>query len=239
MKKLMLKRILSTTLALCLAFLCAAVYAEESDITGVWYIMSMLTADSELDAAKMGISGSLEIKKDGTVVLTLDGTGEVTEGTWTKGADGEITVSLKGLDGQGSIDEEGCLSVRDAEGGIRFSRESQETFTPPDTTSAGRISDFNGRYRLHYVYIYGKLMAADRFMEDPEMAGAMGIADDWIEVTDGAVDLFGTGKVPFDFTEGMLAIRRGEKFDRALLLTEDGGVAFMMYGVIFYFRPEN
>ena len=117
-----MKKLISLALALCMACLLVSAMAE-TDITGTWYIRTMVQNGQELDLATLGMTATMTFNADGTV--TADLAGEQASGTWTREGD-SITATTNDTPATGVI-QDGMIILNEAGGEMTLTREAGET----------------------------------------------------------------------------------------------------------------
>ena len=129
------------------ALACGTVSAQEEDITGNWYMQSMVQEGQTYDAtmlASIGFEASLTLGEDGSA--QLDVAGEVQEGTYEwDGETGAIIIEEEGVD---FTVEDGILSLSDGVAVMNFGRDQieGEDFTLADPIEEAELADFNGEW---------------------------------------------------------------------------------------------
>ena len=152
--------------ALAAGILCGTAFAQEDDVTGEWYLISMASGGQEFDASMLAtfeMSVTLTLNEDGTFVMETTGE-EPAEGTYTYDAGAgelvgeESTVPFTVTDG--------ILEAAMDEVSMKFSREMPEAepFSVADPVEAADLSDFDG------VWV-GETMVMEGMPIPLEMAG--------------------------------------------------------------------
>ncbi len=86
----MRKTVLVLFLALVLTVPFAAAEAGEQEFLGIWYGTQVGMGETMLPISMMGIEATMDIREDGTVLMSSNG--EETNGTWTPGEPGTIVI---------------------------------------------------------------------------------------------------------------------------------------------------
>lgn len=156
-----MKKLVSLILALCMA--CILIPATAEDVTGLWYMVEMITNGVSINPAEMGINWTMELSEDGTAKNRMDAMGEVqeTSGTWTLDGD-TVTVTIEGtpavcqlVDGKLTIDMDGQTAV--------FSQEAPEVSAKPSVVAAESEEAFFGDWEISAVEMMGVYMNKDMF----------------------------------------------------------------------------
>ena len=92
-----MKRFFSLLVTICMVFSMIPALAESltaEDVLGIWYAVSMISEGEELAFASLGMNIEMELKDDGTAVMTTSFMGEADEenGTWEL-MDGAVVIA--------------------------------------------------------------------------------------------------------------------------------------------------
>ena len=140
-------------LILVLAMACALLPATaEEDMTGVWYMKTMVVGEQTIDVAMMGMEGSLTLNADGTGVMASNG--QDSECSWTPTSitiNGD-TAELALVDGELVISSEGTSMV--------FSREAPSAVEMAPENLNAAAEDFNGNWTCAYLDMEGTIVPA-------------------------------------------------------------------------------
>ncbi len=116
----MKKKISLLIITLLLAGMMLSACSNSDPAVGFWIIQKVTAGDvvmNDEDAESIGLTavGTIKLQKSGGCELNL--LGEESEGTWEKAKDGTITIKY-GEDQAltGSIDDEGIMTLKDAQG---------------------------------------------------------------------------------------------------------------------------
>lgn len=133
------------------ALISVPVMAEEADLAGTWYALSMEQDGMQMDAsvlAAMGMSITMTLNEDGTAVLAMGD--QETECTW----EGQTLITeanelpMELNDGELTIDQNGAIMI--------FSKEAPEIteFSMAPAVEDPELSDFNGSWNtVTYVML--------------------------------------------------------------------------------------
>lgn len=181
------------------AMLAGAVTAAETDVTGIWYALSMEQDGIEMDAAtlaSMGMTITLTLNEDGTASLEMYG--QAQEGTWTDSMiefqDSPIPFEV--VDGQLRIAQEGFS--------ILFGREMPEAL---DTSLAPAVEhpepgDFNGSWSAAVYIFFGMPLPVQMMGTD----FSMDIQDGTVLFTETDYDLENNNEVTGTIEETFTAV---------------------------------
>lgn len=234
-----MKKFVSILLA-CL-MMCTAVLglAESMDVTGEWYLNTIIMDEMQFSAADFGMNMTLTINADGTLTLDAGMEGEEPEqGTWA--ADGDaFAVTITGDTVPASITD-GLLSMAaDEETLMVFSREMPVGFVAAAPVAVEDIAAFNGTWSATMVNAFGMVVPIDAVLE--EMDTMIGMTDVNIVIENGVVSLFGAEETQeFPLVDGALFIAGTDEdgvLDQKIELLEDGTIAYTVMTIIFYCSP--
>ncbi len=156
-----MKKLIAVILTLALSTLAVAM-AETTDYLGTWYLNEMTMGDASFAPAAMGMDLTMEIKEDGTAVLTAPSEEEAEQAaTWT--LDGEtLTVTVDGEDMTLALQEDGALKGEQGGMGMCFGREKveAEVYEPAAVAEGATEADFAGAWKSTYVEMNGTYMQA-------------------------------------------------------------------------------
>lgn len=139
----MRKTVLVLFLALVLTVPFAAAEAGEQEFLGIWYGTQVGMWETMLPISMMGIEATMDIREDGTVLMSSNG--EETNGTWTPGEPGTIVID-DGETPQAAALADGKLSV-EAEGFVLvFEREPAAAAALAEVSTDATAEDFFGAW---------------------------------------------------------------------------------------------
>ena len=138
-----MKKLISLILALCMGCMMVSALAED-DITGEWY------------ASFAGVTMTMNLNADGTVVLTSPSQEGGSSGTYTREGD-QLTLTVEGSPATATITEEGILL---SEGGLelKFTREPVEPITVGEPKTDAAAGDYYGDWTFAYLENEGLIM---------------------------------------------------------------------------------
>ena len=158
-----MKRLFCLMLALAMACALMTASAELADYLGEWYLIAMKVGEAAMDPSTLGMSMTMTVNEDGTVlnVTAYGDTAEEGRGTWELTADGLAVTDDTEMTLVFSINDAGEL-VADAEGmGMVFSREQPQVGALPNTIPAQSEDDMIGTWRLTTAAIGGMTIPAE------------------------------------------------------------------------------
>ena len=157
-----MKRMLSLLTALMMLCVLLPAAAEGADVTGIWYLSSVMLGETEMSPASMGMNLSFDLKADGTAVAFMAGAEETKEetATWALNEEGAVVISQDGVDTVLTVSDgrlEGDL------GGVIgvFTREAPVAEEAPAPVAADSEDAFLGSWKLTKVDMDGTLMPVD------------------------------------------------------------------------------
>ena len=228
-----------TALLLCLILLCSIAVAEESGVTGTWYLSAMAAGETTVNAADMGIDMELTLNEDGTGSSRYAGADPL-EAVWTLEGTA-LTVTANETPIVFEVTQDGTLVNTDEENGASmiFSREKPTaSYVPAAEVAATDLTQFDGRWTAEMANVYGVLMPF-------ENVASMGFTDGAIVIENGAVTKFGEEEVETGTLEdGILVIHsttendENNLFGATVTLLEDGSIKVIYLGIIFYCGPS-
>ena len=159
-----MKKLIAVILTLALSTLAVAM-AETADYLGTWYLNEMTMGDASFAPAAMGMDLTMEIKEDGTAVLTAPSEEEAEQAaTWT--LDGEtLTVTVDGEDMTLTL-QDGAL--KEGGMGMCFGREKveAEVYEPAAVVEDAVEADYAGTWKSKYMEMEGNYIQASMFSMD-------------------------------------------------------------------------
>jgi len=160
---------------MCLVMVCCGVCAQAEatapDLTGEWVLDSIEAMGMSMKPAMMGLTMTMTVNADGTVVL--DSNGEKEEATWTQEGDKLIVEedAFIYVDGMLTASEESMGAT------MYFVRSgAEEEILLPEVIADPALADFNGAWNLTVVSVMG--------MDLPATMMGVGMG---LEILDGAV----------------------------------------------------
>ena len=229
-----MKKLISLILILCMA--CMLIPAMAEDAAGEWYLKSMSYGGQTMDVTGFGMSGTLNLKEDGTYTMEMTGSDEST-GTWK--ADGDkIQLDVNGSTADVTL-ADGTLTITDeATGtGMVFTREAPAAaYTPAEANTEAKLEDFTGTWGISYIGMNGIVVDLNAFIQSiaammpegtemPDIASAMALKIDGTKVivgdgTEEAKTIEGT------FADGKMTVKDEESGTVITLsLLQDGYLA--------------
>ncbi|MDO4492852.1 MAG: hypothetical protein Q4C53_03085 [Clostridia bacterium] len=214
-----MKKILATVLALLLALSMTA-FAASAELAGEWYGETLAMGEESMELAALGMSVTLSLNEDGTVVFALADEDPAT-GTWTED-NGAAVVTIDGDSVPFVLNEEGKL-VADMEGVVfTFGRESgaaAPAFVRPEPVKA-ELADFNGTWQPVYMsdgsmYFSLETMASIIGQETVDLLAAP------IPIENGTLTFLGMG-VDMVYEDGMLKGPEGVDVAMSATMLEGG-----------------
>ena len=168
----MKKNLLAILMCLVMVF-CSVAYAESTapDLTGEWVLDSIEAMGMSMKPSMMGLTMTMTVNADGTVVL--DSNGEKEEATWTQEGDKLIVEedAFTYVDGKLTATEESMGAT------MYFVRSGEEEeILLPEAIADPELADFNGTWNLTVVSAMG--------MDLPAAMMGVGMG---LEILDGAV----------------------------------------------------
>ena len=161
-----MKKLIAVILTLALSTLAVAM-AETTDYLGTWYLNEMTMGDASFAPAAMGMDLTMEIKEDGTAVLTAPSEEEAEQAaTWT--LDGEtLTVTVDGEDMTLTL-QDGALKGEQGGMGMCFGREKveAEVYEPAAVVEDAVEADYAGTWKSKYMEMKGNYIQASMFSMD-------------------------------------------------------------------------
>ncbi len=202
--------------------LTAMAVAEAANVTGTWYLVSIESEGMAFNPSDFGMSMTMELKDDGSVVATASDEDEPSEGTWKMEGD-KVTVDINDspaeftlADGKLTAEQDGMTMV--------FSQEEPvaDTFTPAAPVQAEE-ADFAGTWKADRIGLEGKFYPVSILGADVTAT---------IEGTTITLDgfLFSNTTMPLEFADGKLAFsgtdeESGVSMGITATLLEDGMLA--------------
>jgi len=170
----MKKNLLAILMCLVMVF-CSVACAESTapDLTGEWVLDSIEAMGMSMKPSMMGLTMTMTVNADGTVVL--DSNGEKEEATWTQDGDKLIVEedAFTYVDGKLTATEESMGAT------MYFVRSgAEEEIVLPEVIADPELADFNGTWNLTVVSAMG--------MDLPAAMMGVGMG---LEILDGAVVL--------------------------------------------------
>ena len=143
-----MKKLVSLLLALMMACMLLPALAEETDVTGEWYLTELLMGEESMSPAVLGMSMTMLLNADGTATMVADygDAPEESAGTWTL-SDGALTVTADDIPADFVV-EEGSLKADIGDGVLVFRREAPEAFELPQIIAADSEDAFIGNWTL-------------------------------------------------------------------------------------------
>ena len=232
MKKLL---VVLVAMAMLLSAFC---FAEEADLTGVWYLSMVAMEEQTMNAADLGMDMTLTLNADGTAAMESVAMDVSEEGSWT--ADGnELGITFDGETAPASYEEGYLLLASDDEMQMVFSREEPAAFAAPAAVAAADITDFDGTWTMTMVDAYGMVVNAEMVL--PELETLFGGSEPTVIIENGVVTAFGSEEgEQFAFEDGQLVLAGPDiedteiSLDQFVTLNEDGTIAYTVMGMIFY-----
>lgn len=161
-----MRKLITVILALALSTLAIAM-AEATDYLGTWYLNEMTMGDASFAPAAMGMDLTMEIKEDGTAVLTAPSEEDAEQAaTWT--LDGEtLTVTVDGEDMTLTL-QDGALKGEQGGMGMCFGREKveAEAYEPAAIVEDATEADYAGTWKSKYMEMEGNYIQASMFSMD-------------------------------------------------------------------------
>ena len=195
-----MKKLISLILILCMA--CMLIPAMAEDATGEWYLKTMKNGDTEYDAAAIGYNIVMTLNADGTVAMTVPGTDEPQNGTWTLEGD-QITVDIDNSPVSGTFADSTITLAQDEQVMI-FTREQSEGIQLAEVNPAAAAEDFEGDWTIKYVSMAGLTM--DATITGEAMPG-LNITDSGLKFTGESSmgQMFGDTALPMTYADGALS----------------------------------
>lgn len=157
-----MKRLLSLLTALMMLLALLPATAEGADLTGIWYLSSVMVGETEVNPTVMGMNLSFDLQADGTAVAIManpDGAEEQTA-AWALNDEGALVISQDGEDtvftvGDGKLEGDlgGVIGV--------FTREAPAAVEAPAPVAADSEDAFLGSWTLTKVDMDGTIMPVD------------------------------------------------------------------------------
>ena len=157
-----MKKMLSLLTALMMLCAMLPAMAEGADVTGIWYLSSVMLGDTEMSPASIGMNLSFDLKADGTAVAIMAGAEETKEetATWALNEEGALVITQDGTDsvftvGDGRLEGDlgGVIGV--------FTREAPVAEAAPAPVAAESEDAFLGSWKMTKVDMDGTLMPVD------------------------------------------------------------------------------
>lgn len=138
---------------MCLVMVCCGVCAQAEatapDLTGVWTLDSIVAGEMTISPSMMGLTMTLTVNADGTIVL--DSNGEQEQSTWTQ--DGDKLI----VDGDAFTYVDGKLTAEEPSMGAVMYFVRGDAAAPVLLTDV-TLADFNGAWNAVSVEIMGMEM---------------------------------------------------------------------------------
>ena len=230
-----MKKLISLILILCMA--CMLIPAMAEDVAGEWYLKSMSYGGQAMDVTGFGMSGTLNLKEDGTFTMAMTGSEEST-GTWK--ADGDKVQLTMGTETVDVTIADGTLSITmdEASGtAMIFSREAPAAaYEPAEMNADAKLEDFTGTWGISYIGMNGIVVDLNAFIQSiaammpegtelPDIASAMALKIDGTKVIVGE----GTEEaktIEATFADGKMTVKDEESGTVITLsLLQDGYLA--------------
>ena len=229
-----MKKLISLILILCMA--CMLIPAMAEDAAGEWYLKSMSYGGQTMDVTGFCMSGTLNLKEDGTYTMAMTGSDEST-GTWK--ADGDkIQLEVSGSTANVTL-ADGTLTITDEATGTAmvFSREAPAAaYVPAEVNADAKLEDFTGTWGIAYIGMNGIVVDLNAFVQSlaammpegtemPDIAAAMALKIDGTKVTIG--DSTEEAKtIEGSFADGKITVKEEESgTEITLSLLQDGYLA--------------
>ena len=229
-----MKKLIAVVLTLAFSMFAIAM-AETADYLGTWYLNEMTMGEASFAPGAMGMDLSMEIKEDGTAVLTALGMEEGAEdgaeeqaATWT--LDGEtLTVTVDGEDMILTL-QDGALKGEQGGMGMSFGREKveAEAYEPTAVNANATEADYAGTWKATYIEMEGNYIQASIFgMDLTAVINGTTLTLDGMYVFENATleSTFSNGALNYEGGEGEMyaAITAELLEDGAMKLTFDTG----------------
>ena len=199
-----MKKLIAVILTLALSTLAVAM-AETTDYLGTWYLNEMTMGDASFAPAAMGMDLTMEIKEDGTAVLTAPGEEEAVQAaTWT--LDGEtLTVTVDREDMTLTL-QDGALKGEQGGMGMCFGREKveAEVYEPAAEVEDAVEADYAGTWVSKYMEMEGNYIPASMLGMD-----LTSVVDGTAMTLDGMY-VFENTKIESTFSNGVLTHEGGD-----------------------------
>jgi len=144
-----MKKITAIILSLALVCILSLTFAEQTGVTGTWYLIEAHNGDLVLPISMLGMEMEVTLNEDGSAVITGKIQQEAMEnrGTWEQ-SDNKVIITTENMALEMMLEnEEMSVDMGGGTTGI-FRQTPPETFVPPEVVAAETAEAFHGTWQV-------------------------------------------------------------------------------------------